>query len=406
MPPLRGAMVIGQSGGPTAVVNASLAGAVQEALGHPEIEKIYGALDGILGVIDENLIDLGRERPEVIEGLKGTPSAALGSCRHKLVAEDYERILAVFRAHNVRYFFYIGGNDSMDTAHRLGRLAAERGYDLAVMGIPKTVDNDLACTDHCPGYPSVARFTALSVRDAARDTEAIGIVDTVKVIETMGRDAGWIAAAAALAREQPDDAPHLICVPERPLSIDRFLKDVQRVYDRLRRAVVVVCEGVKGEDGRALVESRAAMDVDAFGHAQRGGVADYLCELIKSRLGLKARFDKAGTIQRVFMAAASPVDVEEAVLVGEMAVRHAADGATDRMVALERLSNDPYRSTTGLVELSRVAGTARPLPDEFLAPSGHDVAAAFLDYARPLLGGPLPPYVRLAKHAVARRLSP
>jgi len=406
MPGLRGAIVIGQSGGPTAVINASLAGAVQEALRHPEIEGIYGALDGILGVINENLIDLGRERPEVIEGLKSTPSAALGSCRYKLAPEDYERILAVFRAHNVRYFFYIGGNDSMDTAHRLGQFADERGYGLAIIGIPKTVDNDLLCTDHCPGYPSVARFIALSVRDAARDTEAIGIVDTVKVIETMGRDAGWITAAAALARDEPDDPPHLIYVPERPLHIDRFLEDVQRVYDRLGRVVAVVCEGVRGEDASALVESRAAVDVDAFGHAQRGGAAAYLCELIKNRLGLKARFDKPGTIQRVFMAAASPIDVEEAALVGEMAVRHAVDGATDRMVTLERLSDDPYRSTTGLVELSRVANTARLLPDEFLAPSGHDVTPAFLDYARPLLGGPLPPYVRLVKHPVPRRLRP
>ncbi len=406
MPGPRGAMLIGQSGGPTAVVNASLAGAVQEALRHPQIEGIYGALDGILGVINENLIDLGRERPEVIEDLKGTPSAALGSCRHKLVAEDYERILAVFRAHNVRYFFYIGGNDSMDTAHRLGELAAGRGYDFAVIGIPKTVDNDLLCTDHCPGYPSVARFTALSVRDAARDTEAIGIVDTVKVIETMGRDAGWITAAAALAREEPDDAPHLIYVPERPLDSNHFLEDVQRVYDRLGHVVAVVCEGVRGEDGRALVESRAAVDVDAFGHAQRGGAAAYLCELISNRLGLKARFDKAGTIQRVFMASASRIDVEEAALVGEMAVRHAGGGATDRMVTLERLSDDPYRSTTGLVELSQVANAARPLPAEFLDPSGHNVTPAFLDYARPLLGGPLPPYVRLAKHPVPRRLRP
>lgn len=406
MPGPRGAMVIGQSGGPTAVVNASLAGAVQEAVRHPEIEGIYGALDGALGVINESLIDLGRERPEVIEGLKRTPSAALGSCRHKLAPEDYERILAVFRAHNVRYFFYIGGNDSMDTAHRLGRLAEERRYDLAVIGVPKTIDNDLVCTDHCPGYPSVARFTALSVRDAARDTEAIGIVDTVKIVETMGRDAGWITAAAALARDEPDDAPHLIYVPEQPLIIDHFLEDVQRVYDRLGRVVVVVCEGARGEGGSALVESREAVDVDAFGHAQRGGVAAYLCELIKRRLGLKARFDKAGTIQRVFMAAASPIDVEEAALVGEMAVRHAVGGATDRMVTLERLSDDPYRSTTGLVELSCVANAARRLPDGFLAPSGHDVSPAFLDYVRPLLGGPLPPYVRLAKHPVPRRLRP
>jgi len=400
---LKGTMVIGQSGGPTAVINASLAGAVLEAKRRPEIEGIYGSLDGILGVIHENMIDLGRERPDVIEGLRSTPSAVLGSCRYKLSDEDYERILAVFRAHDVRYFFYIGGNDSMDTAHRLGQLAAERKYPLVVMGIPKTVDNDLPHTDHCPGYGSAGRFTALSVRDAGRDSEAIGNVDSVKIIEIMGRNAGWLTAASALAREDPGDAPHLIYVPERPLNLDRFLEDVQRVYERRRHAVVAVCEGMKDDSGNVLAESRLPIDVDAFGQAQRGGAADLLCQLVRGRLGLKARFDKAGTIQRVFMATASPVDVQEAALVGEIAVRHAVEGVTDRMVTLERVADEPYQCTTGLVELARVANQERLLPDEFLSPSGNDVTAAFIRYAAPLLGGPLPPYARLAKYPVARR---
>jgi 6-phosphofructokinase 1 len=404
MAALKGTMVIGQSGGPTVVINASLAGAVLEAKRHPEIEGIYGALNGILGVIYENMIDLGRERPEVIEGLRNTPSAILASCRYKPTAADYERILAVFRAHNVRYFLYIGGNDSMDTAHRLGQLAAERKHRLVVMGVPKTVDNDLAYTDHCPGYGSAARFTALSVRDAGRDSEAIGSVDSVKIIEIMGRNAGWLTAASALAREEPDDAPHLIYLPERPLNPDRFLEDVQRAYDRRHYVVVAVCEGVKDQSGNVLAESRLPIDMDAFGQGQRGGAADVLCQLTKSRLGLKARFDKAGTIQRVFMATASPVDVEEAALVGEMAVRHAVAGVTDRMVTLERIADEPYQCTTGLVELAEVANVERPLPDEFLSPSGNDVTAAFTRYAAPLLGGPLPPYARLAKYPVARRV--
>jgi len=402
---LKGTMVVGQSGGPTAVINASLAGAVLEAKRHPEITSIYGSLDGILGVIHENMTDLGRERPEVIEGLQSTPSAALGSCRYKLAAEDYERILAVFRAHDVRYFFYIGGNDSMDTAHKLGQLATERKYPLVVMGIPKTVDNDLPHTDHCPGYGSAARFTALSVRDAGRDSEAIGNVDSVKVIEIMGRNAGWLTAASALAREGAGDAPHLIYVPERPLNLDRFVEDVQRVYERRGHAVVAVCEGMKDESGNVLAESKLPVDVDAFGQAQRGGVADLLCQLVRARLGLKARFDKAGTIQRVFMATASPADVKEAALVGEMAVRHAVDGVTDRMVTLERVTDEPYQCTTGLVELADVANQERLLPDEFLAPSGNDVTAAFTRYAAPLLGGPLPPYARLARYPVARRVA-
>jgi 6-phosphofructokinase len=402
---LKGTMVIGQSGGPTAVINASLAGAVLEAKRHPDIEGIFGSLDGILGVIHENMTDLGRERQEVIEGLRSTPSAVLGSCRYKLSAEDYERILAVFRAHDIRYFFYIGGNDSMDTAHKLGQLATERKYPLVVMGIPKTIDNDLPHTDHCPGYGSAARFTALSVRDAGRDSEAIGNVDSVKIIEIMGRNAGWLTAASALAREGSDDAPHLIYVPERPLNLDRFLEDVQRVYERLGHAVVVVCEGMKDESGNVLAESRLAIDVDAFGQAQRGGAADFLCQLVRGRLGLKARFDKAGTIQRVFMATASPVDVEEAALVGATAVRHAVDGVTDRMVTLERVADEPYQCRTGLVELAEVANQERLLPDEFLSPSRNDVTAAFTRYAAPLLGGPLPPYARLAKYPVARRVA-
>ena len=402
---LKGTMVIGQSGGPTAVINASLAGAVLEAKRHPEIEGIYGSLNGILGVIHEDMIDMGRERLEVIEGLRSTPSAILGSCRYKLSAEDYERILAVFRAHDIRYFFYAGGNDSMDTAHRLGQLAAERKYQLVVMGIPKTIDNDLPHTDHCPGYGSAARFTALSVRDSGRDTEAIGSVDSIKIIETMGRNAGWLTAASALAREDRDDAPHLIYVPERPLNLDRFLEDVQLVYQRLHHVVVAVCEVMKDENGNVVAESRLPGDVDDFGHPQVGGVAGVLCRLVKSRLGLKARFDKAGTIQRVFMATASPVDVQEAALVGEMAVRHAVEGVTDRMVTLERTADEPYQCTTGLVELAKVANLERPLPDEFLSPSGNDVTAAFTRYAAPLLGGPLPPYVRLAKYPVARRVA-
>jgi len=402
---LKGTMVIGQSGGPTAVINASLAGAVLEAKRHPEIEAIYGSLGGILGVIHEDMIDLGRERLEVIEGLRSTPSAILGSCRYKLSNEDYERILAVFRAHNIRYFFYIGGNDSMDTTHKLGQLAADRKYPLVVMGIPKTVDNDLPHTDHCPGYASAARFTALSVRDAGRDSEALINLGRIKIMEIMGRNAGWLTAASALARENPEDAPHLIYVPERPLNMDRFLEDVQRTYDRWGHAVVAVCEGMKDENGKALAESRLSIDVDAFGHAQAGGVADVLSQVVKGRLNLSARYDKAGTIQRVFMATASEVDVQEAALVGEMAVRHAVEGVSDRMVTLERVADEPYRCTTGLVELAKVANMERLLPDEFLSPSGNDVTEAFIRYAAPLLGGPLPPYSRLAKQAVARRVA-
>ncbi len=227
---LRGTLVVGQSGGPTAVINASLAGVVQEALRHDVIEGVYGMVHGIEGLLREALVDLRRETAETIEGLKHTPSAALGSCRHRLSAADYAQALQVLRAHGIRYFMYIGGNDSADTAHRLAALAAQENYELRVIGVPKTVDNDLVETDHCPGHPSVARWLAVAVRDAGLDSAAIGVVDTVKVIETMGRDTGWITAATALAREREGDPPHLIYLPERPLQRERFLADVERVY--------------------------------------------------------------------------------------------------------------------------------------------------------------------------------
>jgi len=402
---LKGNLVVAQSGGPTAVINSSLAGVVQEALAHEEITGVYGALHGIEGILYENIVDLGKETPETIEGLRSTPSSALGSCRHKLTPEEYERILEVFQAHNIRYFCYIGGNDSMDTAHRVGRLALDANYELRAMGVPKTVDNDLAYTDHCPGYGSVARWIAISVREAGLDTEAIGIVDKVKIIECMGRNAGWITAASSLAKETEDDAPHLVYVPERPLNLDKFLDDVQSVYDRLGYVVVAVCEGVRGEDGQPLVASSRTIDVDAFGHVQMGGVSDFLCRLVSSKLGLKARFDKPGTIQRVSMSLASSVDLQEAYTVGQMAVRHAIEGVTDQMVTLVRESSDPYVCTTGLAPLAEVANAEKLLPDDYINENGNGMTDKFREYALPLIGEPLPKYVRLKRHLIPKRVT-
>ncbi|MGH2348131.1 MAG: diphosphate--fructose-6-phosphate 1-phosphotransferase, partial [bacterium] len=240
-------MVVGQSGGPTAVINASLAGVLHEAARHGSITGIYGMRHGVEGLLRENLIDLGAESSQTVGLLRYTPSAALGSSRYKLADSDYDRILAVLRTHDIRYFLYIGGNDSADTSDRLGALAAREDYELRVIGIPKTIDNDLVETDHCPGYPSVARWLATAVRDAGLDTEAIGVVDTVKVIETMGRDTGWIATATALARTRDGAAPHLIYLPERPLRRAEFLADVERVYRARGHVVVAVCEGQRDE---------------------------------------------------------------------------------------------------------------------------------------------------------------
>jgi 6-phosphofructokinase len=401
---LKGKLVVGQSGGPTAVINASLAGVIQEAARHDAITGTYGMRHGVQGLLREDLVDLGAESSKSVELLKYTPSAALGSSRYKLADSDYDRILAVLRAHDIRYFLYIGGNDSADTSDRLGALAVREDYELRVIGIPKTIDNDLVETDHCPGYPSVARWLATAVRDAGLDTEAIGVVDTVKVIETMGRDTGWITAATALARTHADAAPHLIYLPERPLRQAEFLADAERVYRSLGHVVVAVCEGQRDESGQYLAASASAVDTDRFGHPQLGGAAAVLCDLISSELGIKARFDKPGTIQRVSAALASPVDVDEAWRAGRAAVAQAVSGATRQMMAIVRVSGDPYRSETTLVPLERVANKVRPVPGEFIAESGNDVTPAFLEYVSPLLGGPLPTYARLRGKSVARRL--
>jgi len=402
--PLKGNLLVGQSGGPTAVINSSLVGVIEEALKHPEIEAIYGCVHGVQGLLREEIVDLRKEKPGTLKRLKTTPSAALGSCRYKLKADDPERLLQVLQAHNIRYLLYIGGNDSAETGHLVGDLAHEKGYELRVMGVPKTVDNDLEYTDHCPGYGSVARFIAAAAMDAGKDSEAIGVVDNVKIIETMGRNAGWITAAAALGKREERDAPHLICLPEVPFEPDRFLSAVQNAYDRLGYCVVSACEGLRDAEGKEVVASKRAIDTDAFGHRQLGGVGDFLCDLIATNLKIKARYDKPGTIQRMSSALASKVDLEEAYLVGKAAVRSAVQGVDGQMVTLVRESADPYRCTTGLAPLEKVAAAEKKLPPDFISPDGTFVTQAFLDYARPLVGG-LPKYARLEMHPIEKKLS-
>ena len=348
---------------------------------------------------------MSKERPDTLELLRVTPSSGLGSCRHKLTAGDYEQLLDVFKAHNIRYFLYIGGNDSMDTAHQVGELARNAGYDLCCMGVPKTIDNDLDFTDHCPGFGSVARWLATSVRDAGLDTEAIGVVDKVKVIEIMGRNAGWVTAATALARDHADAAPHLLYLPERPIHMDGLVEDVQRTYERLGYVVICVCEGVRGPGGQPLSVSASVLDVDSFGHRMMGNVAELLCREISTRLKLKTRFDKPGTIQRVAGALASETDRGEAYMVGQMAVRYALGGTSDKMVTLVRECDDPYSCTTGLVGLEAVANAEKLVPDHFINKAGNDVTDAFLAYARPLMGGPLPEYGYLQRVMVRKRLN-
>lgn len=395
-------LLIAQSGGPTAAINNSVCGIIVEAMQRDNIGGIYGAINGILGILNEELVDLRQEDRPTILNLRKTPSAALGSCRYKLSERDYTKLMGVFAAHNISYFLYAGGNDSMDTAHKVAQLAAERNYDLHVMGVPKTIDNDLMVTDHCPGYGSVARFNAIAVRDSGLDTEAIYTTDTVKIIETMGRDTGWIAASTALGKDGPDSAPHLIYLPERPFVSGKFLEDVKSVYDRLGRVVICVCEGLKDEKGEFVKASTKKIDTDKFGHSQLGGVADYLVNLISENLNLKARYDKPGTIQRVSMTCASQTDLEEAYRVGQIAISKAVDGETDKMVTLVRKGSDPYECETGLVELEKVALRTKKVPNEFISKDSNFVSKEFLEYAKPLIGGPLPEYAHLKKKMIEK----
>jgi len=410
---LVGNAAVAQSGGPTAVINASAAGVIQAALA-ADIPHVLGAHNGILGVLREQLFDLGQEDPADIEGLRRTPSAALGSCRYKLKGlqdsrADYERILEVFRAHDVRYFFYIGGNDSMDTADKLGTLARETGYELRVMGIPKTIDNDLVETDHCPGYGSVIKYLAATVMEAGRDTEAMYTADTATVLETMGRNTGWIAAGTGLAQRTPEDAPHLIYVPEIPFSVDRFVEDCHAVLQRLGRLFIVAAEGLRDEKGQYIASDTGAFATDAFGHRQLGGVAEFLKTMVEEKVGVKCRWNKLGTCQRNAMHFASKADADEAYLVGQVAVEQALQGTTGKMVTLRRRSDSPYSITTGLVDLAVVANGERPLPRQYMNDAGTHISESMRRYAQPLIQGEvplevgadgLPVYVRLRRHFV------
>ncbi|HEY7780381.1 MAG TPA: diphosphate--fructose-6-phosphate 1-phosphotransferase [Ktedonobacterales bacterium] len=390
----RGHLLIGQSGGATAVINASLAGAVREALASDGIDGIYGARHGIQGLLDGDLLDLRREPAATWDGLVATPSAALGSCRYRLQPDDPERALDLLRRLSVRHFLYIGGNDSADTAHRIALAARAADYDLRVVCVPKTIDNDLPGTDHCPGYGSAARFIALATMDSAMCTEAIPTHYPVKVIEVMGRDAGWLAAAAALGKEREEDAPHLIYVPERPFVPTRFLEDVRRAHERYGYVVAVVTETVRDERGQPL-GAVGAQGVDAFGHQLLGGAAQALVGMVREELGLRARFDRPGDLQRMASSCVSATDRDEAYRVGGAAVRAALSGVTDKMVTLVRVLGPAYACETSLVDLDVVANEQRLLPAEYLDAEGTGVTPAFRDYALPLIGDPLPRHVRL-----------
>jgi len=386
---LSGNVLVAQSGGPTAVLNASLAGVINEALNHDCIEEIYGGLNGVLGILQERLIDLAEEPQQAIRGLRFTPSSALGTCRYKLRKDaDFERVLEVFKAHNIRYFFYIGGNDSQDTADRISKLAASSGWEMRVIGIPKTVDNDLVVTDHTPGYGSVIKHVAKTVRELACDAEAMGQHDLVYILEVMGRSAGWIAAGSTLAkrRDHPNDPPHLIYLPEVAFETNKFLDDVTEVLKKEKYCLIVVGEGLVDDNGNYISTSDSGQD--SFGHSQLGGAGDYLKNLIDQHFsGLKTRSFRPGHAQRAAATSASQTDNDEAYLVGKAAVEAALNGETDKMVTLIRGDSDTYTCETGLTDLSEIANGIKHLPSSWINEDGVSLSYQFVKYASPLIQG-------------------
>ena len=381
--------VVGQSGGPTGVINASLVGVIEEANKHPEIENLYGAVHAVVGMANDDFIDLKKLSAEELEVVAASPSSAIGTSRDKPDEEYCAKILDVFKKRSIRYFFYIGGNDSANTAHILNIMADEINYDIRAFHIPKTVDNDLLVTDHCPGYGTAARFEACALMGDDLDNRAL---PGVKIDVIMGRHAGFLTAAAALGRQRPDDGPHLIYVPERPVSMEKFVSEVEGVFNELGRCVVAASEGICDADGVTWAKKLAEQaETDAHGNIQlsgTGALADFLAGQVKAKLGPKKRVraDTFGYLQRSYPGLQSPVDVDEARRCGREAVRLAMD-EDNGSVAIRRLGNGKeYAVELFRTELSNVAEKTKPMPDEFINAEGNGVTDAFIEYALPLTG--------------------
>jgi len=406
---LKGNGIVAQSGGPTAVINASAQGVIEEAFKQSDIENIYAAYNGILGVLNEEIFDLGKEAAELISGLRCTPASALGSCRHKVkTEEDVRKIYEVFKKHNIRYFFYIGGNDSMDTADKVNKLAQKEGYEIYVMGVPKTIDNDLFGTDHCPGYGSVIKYLATLTMEAGRDTEALWTHDTVSVIEAMGRNTGWIAAGTSLARRSEEDAPHMILFPEVPFDKNKFVNKVKENLNKYKRCVIVVSEGTRHPDGTYIAEQKGEFAKDDFGHKQLGGAGLFVKNLVETEVQVKARFVIPSICQRTGIHFASKTDSDEAYAVGQAAVKKAVQGLSGFMTAFKRISSAPYKVEIETVELEKVANGENLFPKEWMSEDGFFVTEQYIEYARPLIQGEvdlkikdgLPEFVRFQRHFI------
>lgn len=411
MPTLIGNAVIGQSGGPTAVINASAYGAIRTALDAPEIPKVYGALNGINGILNDKLIDLGQEDPSELKFMKTTPASALGSCRCKLKNPDeddtdYNRILEIFKKYNIRYFFYNGGNDSMDTCNKVSKFMLNNGYECRVIGIPKTIDNDLCLTDHCPGYGSAAKYIATSVREIYLDT-TVYENGAITVIETMGRNAGWLTASAALAGKDGFGAD-LIYLPEVEFNLDTFLEKVKNIYETTGKCLIVVSEGIRDKNGKYIVEyANSSSSEDCFGHTQLGGLASFLTAKLKEATGgAKARGIELSLLQRCAGHCASETDTKESYSAGKAAVMEAINGATDKMVGFERTyEKGCYICRTKLFDLDKVANAEKNIPRDWINATGDGLNEKFIDYALPLIQGEIAPptenglirYVKLKK---------
>ena len=405
---LTGACIFGQSGGPTAVINASAYGVIKTALESPHITRVLGAANGIKGVLDDRLYDMGEDDAYELSLLLHTPSSELGSCRYKIADPDvddtdYKRILEIFKKYDVRYFFYNGGNDSMDTCNKISRYMEKVGYECRVMGVPKTIDNDLFGTDHCPGFASAAKYIATSCMEVSKDAR---VYDTgmITIVEIMGRHAGWLAASAAVAT-YCGAGPDLVYLPEVDFDMDKFLNDIQEVYNRTGKVLVAVSEGIHYADGTFVSEAKTSA-TDGFGHAQLGGLAAMLADIVKAKTGAKVRGIELSLLQRCGAHLASMTDVNEAFEAGKTALEAAVAGETGKMVAFERVMVDgKYTCKMILLPLTSVANFEKKVPMEWITPEQNNVTQEFIDYVLPLLEGEanvpkehsMPRYARLKK---------
>ncbi len=405
-----------QSGGVTAVINATACGVIETARKHKgKIGKVYAGRDGIIGALTEDLIDTSKESPAAIRALRHTPSGAFGSCRYKLKGLDenraqYERLLEVFKAHNIGYFFYNGGNDSADTAYKVSQISGALGYPVICVGIPKTVDNDLVVTDCCPGFGSVAKYVATSIREAGFDVASMARTSTkVFVLEVMGRHAGWITAACGLAAEKAGDAPQILLFPELTFDADKFLARVDATVKQYGYCAIGVSEGIRNADGKFLSESGLK---DAFGHAQLGGVAPQIANLVKDKLGYKYHWAVADYLQRAARHIASKTDAQQAYAVGKAAVKLALQGRNAVMPVIVRKSNKPYKWAIEAADLKDIANKEKMMPRDFITADGFHITEKCRQYLSPLIAGEdyppfkngLPDYVKLKNTAVAKKL--